>query len=122
MADVMMRNLARFERKWKSFRHNKQLVLNKKSKRALENIKIHITKGCLSHIPPGCGTNRNERLHRKLRKIAGRNKLGVRLAFALFTRAFHLINEEIKKKNTRSEGDGSQHRRKFWPSLKRSRT
>lgn len=96
--DVMIRNLERFERKWKGFRCNKRLVLNKKSKRALQNIKIHIKKGCLSDIPPGCGTNRNERLHRKLRKIAGRNKLEVRLAFALFTRAFHLINEEIKKK------------------------
>lgn len=51
----------------------------------------------MSDIPPGCGTNRNERLHRKLRKIAGRNKLGVTLAYALFTRAFQRINEEIKQ-------------------------
>jgi len=78
--DVMMQNLEKFERKWKGFRRNKQLVLKKKSKRALQNNKSHMRNGCLSHIPPCCGTNRNERLLRKLRKIAGRNKLGVRLA------------------------------------------
>lgn len=53
-------------------------------------------EGCLSHIRPGCGTNRNERL-RKLKKIAGRSKLGDGLAYAFFTRAFHSINEEIKE-------------------------
>ena len=71
-------------------------MLSKKSLRSLQNIKIHI-KGCLSHIPTGCGANRNERLHRKLRRIASQSKLGVRLVYALFTRAFHRINEEIKE-------------------------
>lgn len=98
--EILLRNLERFERKWKGFRQNKRLVLNKKSLRALQNIKIHMKEGCLSHIPPGCGTNRNERLHRKLKKIAGRSKLGVGLAYALFTRAFHRINEEIKEQSS----------------------
>lgn len=79
-------------------RSGRRLVLNKKSLRATENLKIHIKEGCLSEIPPGCGTNKNERLHRKLRKTAGRSKLGVKLVYALFTKAFHLINTEIDKK------------------------
>ena len=54
-------------------RSGRRLVLNKKSLRAIENIKIHIKEGCLSEIPSGCGTNKNERLHKKLRKIAGRS-------------------------------------------------
>ena len=97
-SETLLQNIKIFERKWKGMRSGRKLVLNKKSLRAIENIKIHIKEGCLSDIPTGCGTNKNERLHRKLRKIAGRSKLGVKLAYALFTRAFHLINTEIDEK------------------------
>jgi len=34
--------------------------------RAVENLKCHILMGCLSNIPPGGGTNKNERLHQEL--------------------------------------------------------
>ena len=29
----------------------------------IENLRKHIQKGCLSEIPPGCGTERSEGLH-----------------------------------------------------------
>jgi len=30
---------------------------------AMENLKVHIRKGCLSDIPPNCGTERNKYIH-----------------------------------------------------------
>ena len=35
---------------------------------AIEKLKHHILAGCLSDIPPGGGTNRNERLHEHINK------------------------------------------------------
>ena len=67
--------------------YKQKLMLNRKALQVIKNIKPHIEKGCLSNIPPGWGTNRNERLHRKLRKIA-----------ELFSRAFKLVNDEIEHK------------------------
>ena len=45
----------------------------------IENLRKHIQKGCLSEIPPGCGTERNEGLHRLLNKsmISGATTLSV---------------------------------------------
>ena len=40
--------------------------MNEKSLKEIKNIKVHIEKGCLSGIPPECGTNKNERLNRHL--------------------------------------------------------
>lgn len=50
----------------------------------LKNIEIHIKRGCLSNIPPGCGTTRNERLHRELKKVSVKkqNKISIDLAKA----------------------------------------
>lgn len=36
--------------------------------RKIENIQVHVKKGCLSGIQPGRGTNRNENLHQDLNK------------------------------------------------------
>ena len=35
-------------------------------KEAEKLINLHVNKGCLSHIPAGIGTNRNESLHKRL--------------------------------------------------------
>ena len=37
--------------------------LNKDTLREIEQLRKHIRKGCLSDIPAGCGTEKNERLH-----------------------------------------------------------
>ena len=56
----------------------------------------HVDRGCLSHIPPGRGTNRNERLHRELKRIIHNSRLGVELGYALLTCIFYEHNEKIR--------------------------
>ena len=55
---------------------------------------MHIRKGCLSGIPAGHGTNRNERLHRDLNCCLGHRRYGVELAYALITSVFFEHNEK----------------------------
>lgn len=61
--------------------------LNKESLRKIEHLRKHICKGCLSGIPLGCGTEKNERLHRHLNRslLCGVSKIGPELAIAVMT-------------------------------------
>ena len=54
-----------------------------------------IDNGCLSGIPPGCGTNRNERFHKDLNSHMTNSRYGVELAYALLTTLFFRHNEHI---------------------------
>ena len=67
----------------------------------IENLSKHIQKGCLSEIPPGCGTDRNEGLHRLLNRsmISGATTLSVQLAIALLTLLFYHHNQKISAEN-----------------------
>jgi len=49
----------------------------------ISNLKVHITKGCLSDIPAQFGTSKNENLHKVLNSRFSGNHLGVELAIAL---------------------------------------
>ena len=55
---------------------------------------MHIVQGCLSHIPPGVGTNRNENLHRCINPFFSRCRMGIPLAVALLTILFHHHNQK----------------------------
>ena len=57
----------------------------------IEKLKKHIAKGCLSELPPGFGTEKNERLHRLLNRsmLTGATRIGVELAVAILTVLFH---------------------------------
>ena len=60
----------------------------------IDNLRKHIVLGCLSDIPPGFGTNRNENLHKYLNKrLCGQN-IGVELAVALLTTYFFMWNSK----------------------------
>ena len=59
----------------------------------------------LSDIPPGIGTNRNERLHRKIRKWLRRSRIGVCLAVALPSTIFYIHMEKGSKCQWRSKLD-----------------
>ena len=59
-------------------------------------------KGCLSGIPSGFGTNRNENLHRMLNKRLTGNRLGVQLAVALLSTFFHSWNLKRSGQDTTS--------------------
>ena len=61
---------------------------------ALDCIRVHISKGCLSGIPPGCGTNRNENLH-KINPFFSRCRIAIPLALALLTILFHRHNKRL---------------------------
>ena len=56
-----------------------------------------LQKGCLSKIPPGGGTERNEGLHKLLNRsmISGATTLSVQLATALLTLLFYHHNIKI---------------------------
>ena len=62
----------------------------------LNNLKYHITAGCLSNIPPGAGTNKNERLHEHIKSFFRRSRVGILLAYALLTMIFHAHNTSTR--------------------------
>ena len=59
--EEILRNLNNFITKWASYKNSSGArVISKSIEKELKNIECHVRKGCLSHIPPGCGTTRNE--------------------------------------------------------------
>ena len=70
-----------FEKKWEhpSYKNGKKVLKSKEIKKEIKKLKVHVKKGCLSDIPPSCGTSKNERLHKNLNKIIRCNRLGVEL-------------------------------------------
>ena len=64
-------------------------------------LKIHVQKGCLSNIDPGCGTNRNEALHCHINPyFANKSRIGLPLALALLTILFHQHNCRVEEKQS----------------------
>ena len=70
-------------------------VLNAKAKKELNSLKVHIKQECLSGIPSGAGTNRNENLHSHINPFFRRCRMGIPLAVALLTTLFHCHNQKI---------------------------
>ena len=52
--------------------------------------------GCLSDIPPGAGTNRNERLHQYIGNYFNRSKIGVLLAYTLLSVILYTNNTSAR--------------------------
>ena len=63
----------------------------------IENLKKHVEKGCVSGVPPGGGTENNERLHRYLNRslLLGATCLSVEVAKAVLTVLFYVYNSSI---------------------------
>ena len=90
---VMMTKMDSFITKWKDVANDKGVRLfSAQTDTALNNLKCHIQRGCLSAIPPGAGTNRNERLHQCINSFFHRSRIGILLAYALLTLIFHAHN------------------------------
>ena len=82
----MLENLKCFLLKWKDIKHvDDEDVLTASAVHEIDCFKKHIKKGCLSDIPPGCGSEKNENLHKNLRHIIARSRLGIESALVLFT-------------------------------------
>ena len=79
--------------------------LNKETLREIEHLRKHIRKGCLSDILVGCGTEKNERLHRHLNSslLCGVSKIGPELAIAVMTCVLYALNCKRKKSHLQSK-------------------
>ena len=55
-SSVLLENMDKFEKKWKEVKYSTgEAVLNTNAMKEIENIKVHIRKGCLSGIPLDVG-------------------------------------------------------------------
>ena len=90
--DVLMLNLKAFISKWSKVEFDGSSVLNSAAYGELESLKKHIERGCLSGIPAGFGTNRNENVHRSLNSRLAGHRLGIQLAVALLGTFFYIWN------------------------------
>ena len=63
----------------------------------LENLKVHIERGCLSGLPPDGGTENNERLHRYLNSsfLRGTSVISLELAGAILVVIFYAYNARL---------------------------
>lgn len=62
--DVIRQNLNKFVSKWRIVKYKDMPVLTEKALKEISKLEKHIDKGCLSYIPSGIGTNKNENMHR----------------------------------------------------------
>ena len=88
---VILENLDNFSKRWSAF-----LSLDGMNRARLEidHLRAHISKGCLSDLKPGEGTESNERLHNTLNKslLCGATTVGPELAIAIISLIFYAIN------------------------------
>ena len=100
--DIIERNLDNFIKRWKNtLSHDDQA----KTFKELQNLRVHVKKGCLSGIHPGQGTESNERLHQTLNKslLCGATTIGPEIAIAVITLIFYALN--CRKEGKKHEGN-----------------
>ena len=91
--ETISSKLASFRERWKGTTDGfGNHILTSSSMEAINNLDKHVKSGCLSDIPPGMGTNRNERFHRHLKSLMDRTRIGILLAYALLTVLIHAHN------------------------------
>lgn len=96
-SERILLNFENFIGKWQKVAdHNSVKLFNSETDVAIERLKKHISLGCLSNIPAGCGTNQNERLHQLIGKYFNRSRIGILLAYALLTVLLHSNNATVK--------------------------
>ncbi|XP_066916044.1 uncharacterized protein [Clytia hemisphaerica] len=109
----IIKNMETFLTTWENVEFKGWKVLTSKFLKHWDNLKVHVDLGCLSGIPVGHGTNKNENLHRQMRILLPRNRLGVDTAEALFNSLFYYHNERKKTKiGTKGQQVNIKH---VWP-------
>ena len=106
--DTLITNLDMFVQKWKCAQVDGSRILNENTLHEIEAIRVHILRGCLSQIPPKCGTNKNEALHRAIRPFFNRCRMGIPLALALMTASLHFYNKKQACKHNKRPLDFEQ--------------
>lgn len=97
---IISQNLKTFIAKWKNMPDND--IFSEIVQKKLSNLESHIVEGCLSNIPPGQGTERNENLHRILNSsvLSHARAIGPELAAAVLTVLFFYMNEKLINKDS----------------------
>ena len=90
-------NLDSLLKRWKSI---PDTCFTQESLKRVDGLRVQIKKGCLSRIPPGFGTERNEQLHRLLNRslLSGATRISVELAVALLTVLFYYHSKRAVSK------------------------
>ena len=81
--------------------HDGKIILTPQIVEEINKLRSHIAKGCLSHIAPGRGTNKDESLHKRINNFMRYSKVGMELAYALLISVFDRYNEDVKKPSER---------------------
>ena len=89
----MLTNLDRFVKNWENLEVAGEKVLSKNVHDQLDKLRAHIEKGCLEGIPPKAGTNRQESMHKSLRKGVEKRRIGVKAAVASIGSCLYRWNE-----------------------------
>ena len=97
---ALLENVRVFIQKWEKAEIDGWHIHNDKVIADFAHLRVHITRGCLSHIPPGGGTNRNENLHRTLNPFFSRCRMGIPLALALLSALFHRHKQKLSNTDT----------------------
>ncbi len=92
--DILISNLQNFLKKWENRESNGVKLFTSDRLNVISNIRGHILKGCLSGIPARFSTSVNERLHKEMKKLLAKNRMGTQLAYAKFTRFFFKHNQK----------------------------
>ena len=97
--DEINQKMEAFVAKWKNIKSSNtdnRLLFSSETIHAIDCLKRHITRGCLSDIPPHSGTNRNEKFHSFINSKLHRSRIGIFLAYALLTVFMYCHNNSSK--------------------------
>ena len=96
---ILTDNIDKFASKWSTVTDSEidTPIIKEKTRKEIQNLKVHIQKGCLSDIPQGMGTNKNEALHRRINPYFSTSRMGVRTAYALLMVLFVAHNSSVRK-------------------------
>ena len=99
---VMLQKMERFVEVWKDAKDQKgKRLFTSETFKAINKLKTHIVAGCLSNIPPGGGTNRNEQFHSHVKFFFHKSRIGIFLAYALLTVIIYSHNSALTTKGKR---------------------
>lgn len=95
--EIIARKMQGFVYKWENIKTSEGVkVFTALTLPAIERLRKHIQKGCISNIPSGAGTNKNERFHHHINSLFCKSKLGILMAYALLTVIIHGYNSSQK--------------------------
>ena len=100
LPEVILENIEIFMRLWSTAEIDSILLLSSSAVKEINNLKHHVTKGCLSGIPPSGGANRNEAIHKSLNKSLKWSRIGLELALGFLGLLCYKWNEKISCKLT----------------------